>query len=162
MVSSSLQESLHDRDFYGWVAQQCKALQNRDSQQLDWDWLKEELEALGRQEYRELVSWLAVLLGHLLKWDLQPQCRSRSWFLSIREQRRAIERLLSQNSSLRSNADAAMVDGYESAIDLVLRDTDLALRSLPSQSPWTLAQALDATTLCDTRGDWNEQDRRLN
>jgi hypothetical protein len=29
--------SLHDRRFYGWVAQQGKALQNRDSQQPDWD-----------------------------------------------------------------------------------------------------------------------------
>jgi hypothetical protein len=148
--------SLHERDFYGWVAQQCEALESRDSSQLDWDCLKEELEALGRQEYRELVSRLAVLLGHLLKWQLQPQRRSRSWFLSIREQRRAVDRLLAQNPSLRSKADAALADGYESAIDLVLRETDLALRSLPPQSPWTLSQALDASTLCDSRGDWED------
>lgn len=35
MAASSLQESLHDRDFYGWVAQQCQALENRDTSQLD-------------------------------------------------------------------------------------------------------------------------------
>ena len=40
--------SLHERDFYGWVAEQCAALQAHDSSRLDWDGLREELEALGR------------------------------------------------------------------------------------------------------------------
>ncbi len=144
--------SLHERDFYGWVQQQCSALRNHDSSQLDWDGLQEELEALGRQEYRELVSRLAVLLGHLLKWQFQPERRSRSWFLSIREQRRAIARLLGQNPSLRAKVSEAMVDGFEAGIDLVLRETDLSLRSLPARSEWTL----DPATLCDTRGDWSD------
>ena len=148
--------SLHDRDFYGWVEQQCAALRNRDRDALDWSGLEEELEALGRQEYRELVSRLAVLLGHLLKWELQPERRGRSWFLSIREQRRAVGRLLEQNPSLRPRGDQALRDGFEAGIDLVLRDTDLSLRALPTSSPWNLAQSLDPSTLCDTRGDWSD------
>jgi hypothetical protein len=148
--------SLHQLDFYAWVEQQCLALRNHDSSQLDWDGLQEELEALGRQEYRELVSRLAVLLGHLLKWQYQPDRRTRSWFLSIREQRRAITRLLAQNPSLRAKAADAVVDGFEAGIDLVLRETDLSLRSLPDQSPWTLEQALEPLTLCDTTGDWSD------
>jgi len=151
--------SLHERDFYGWVQQQCAALRDHNSGQLDWDGLQEELEALGRQEYRELVSRLAVLLGHLLKWQVQPERRSRSWFLSIREQRRAIARLLAQNPSLAAKADEAMGDGFEAGVDLVLRDTDLSLRVLPQQSPWRLDQALDPQTLCDTRGDWSDLSR---
>jgi hypothetical protein len=119
--------------------------------------LREELEALGRQEYRELVSRLGVLLGHLLKWDLQPDRRSRSWFCRIREQRRAIQRLLSQNPSLHAKATAALTDGFETGVDLVLRETDLPLRALPAASPWSLEQALDPAMLCDTRGDWGEQ-----
>ncbi len=153
---SAVIASLHDRDFYGWVEQQCSALQARDSSRLDWDGLREELEALGRQEYRELVSRLGVLLGHLLKWQLQPERRSRSWFLSVREQRRAITRLLEQNPSLRSRLDEALSDGFQGGVDLVLRETDLALRALPQQSPWSLPEALAAETLCDTRGDWSD------
>ena len=148
--------SLHQRDFYAWVEQQCLALRNHDSSQLDWDGLQEELEALGRQEYRELVSRLAVLLGHLLKWQYQPDRRTRSWFLSIREQRRAITRLLAQNPSLRAKDADAVVDGFEAGIDLVLRETDLSLRSLPDQSPWTFEQALEPLTLCDTTGHWSD------
>ena len=148
--------SLHQRDFYAWVEQQCSALRNHDTSQLDWDGLQEELEALGRQEYRELLSRLAVLLGHLLKWQVQPERRSRSWFLSIREQRRAIGRLLAQNPSLRAKESDALADGFEAGIDLVLRETDLSLRSLPERSPWSLDQALEPLTLCDTSGDWND------
>ncbi len=148
--------SLHERDFYGWVQQQCAALREHNSAQLDWDGLQEELEALGRQEYRELVSRLAVLLGHLLKWQFQPERRSRSWFLSIREQRRAIARLLAQNPSLRAKAEDAVSDGFEAGVDLVLRETDLSLRVLPDSSAWNLEQALDPSLLCDTRGDWSD------
>ena len=148
--------SLHERDFYGWVAEQCAALQAHDSNRLDWDGVREELEALGRQEYRELVSRLGVLLGHLLRWELQPERRSRSWFLSVREQRRAITRLLEQNPSLFPRLEEALEDGFQAGVDLVLRETELALRALPQASPWSLAQALDAATLCDTRGDWSE------
>ena len=149
--------SLHERDFYGWVEEQCAALRDHDSSRLDWAGLREELEALGRQEYRELVSRLGVLLGHLLKWELQPDRRSRSWFCGIREQRRAINLLLSQNPSLRAKAEAVLTDGFETGVDLVLRETDLPLRSLPVVSPWSLEQALDSAMLCDTRGDWGEQ-----
>lgn len=145
----------HERDFYGWVEQQCAALRDHDSSRLDWSGLQEELEALGRQETRELVSRLGVLLGHLLQWELQPDRRSRSCFCSIREQRRAIERLLKQNPSLRTKAADALADGFETGVDLVLRETDLPLRSLPAASPWTPEQALDPAALCDTRGDWD-------
>ncbi len=102
------------------------------------------------------MSRLGVLLGHLLKWDLQPDRRSRSWFCGIREQRRGIQRLLSQNPSLRAKATAALNDGSETGVDLMLRETDLPLRALPAVSPWSLEQALDPAMLCDTRGDWGE------
>jgi hypothetical protein len=155
-VQTVVTASLHDRDFYGWVEQQCAALRDHDSSRLDWDGLKEELEALGRQEYRELVSRLGVLLGHLLKWQLQPERRSRSWFLSVREQRRAIARLLEQNPSLQPRLDGALEDGFQSGVDLVLRETDLALRALPAVSPWSMEEALNPFTLCDTSGDWSD------
>lgn len=102
------------------------------------------------------MSRLGVLLGYMLRWELQPERRSRSWFLCVREQRRAITRLLEQNPSLRPRLEEALDDGFQAGVDLVLRETELALRALPQTSPWTLTQALDVATLCDTRGDWSE------
>ena len=52
-------QSLYDQDFYGWTQQQAKALEQRLVLELDWQNLREEIQALGRQEYRELVSSLS-------------------------------------------------------------------------------------------------------
>jgi hypothetical protein len=68
--------SLYEQDFYGWTQRQAQALEQRQVSELDWQHLQEEIQSLGRQEYRELVSHLAVLLGHLLKWEFQPERRS--------------------------------------------------------------------------------------
>ena len=147
-------KSLYEQDFYGWTQQQVKALKNKQLSELDWQNLEEEIQALGRQEYRELVSRLGVLLGHLLKWEYQPEKRSRSWFLTIREQRRAIKRHLRQNPSLKSRLEEAMIDGYETGVDLALRETQLPLRTFPEICSYSFAEIIENTFLCDTSEDW--------
>ncbi len=78
---------LYDQDFYGWTQQQAKALKQRLVMELDWQHLQEEIQALGRQEYRELVSRLSVLLGHLLKresiWRYEKLTYHYGFFQSI-------------------------------------------------------------------------------
>jgi Domain of unknown function DUF29 len=120
--------SLYQQDFYGWTQWQTQALAQKQLSELDWQNLQEEVQALGRQEYRELVSRLSVLLGHLLKWQYQPERRSRSWFLTIREQRRAINR--------------------------ALRETDLPLRIFPANCPYKFEDIITDSFLCDTNQDW--------
>ncbi|MGA0200640.1 MAG: DUF29 domain-containing protein, partial [Prochlorotrichaceae cyanobacterium] len=93
---------LYDTDFYAWTVEQCQLLKNGDFQQLDLINLMEEIESLGKQQRQELRNRLGVLIGHLLKWDYQPQKRSKSWRVTIREQRREILQLLKENPSLKS------------------------------------------------------------
>jgi hypothetical protein len=64
---------LYERDFYAWTQEQAALLRSGRLEQLDTEHLAEEIEALGRQERRELVNRLGILLGHLLKWQFQPQ-----------------------------------------------------------------------------------------
>ncbi|MFM6405169.1 MAG: DUF29 domain-containing protein, partial [Microcystis sp.] len=109
--------SLYESDFYGWTELQAKALANRQVEALDWQNLREEIISLGKQEYRELVSRLTVLVGHLLKWEYQPDKRSRSWFLTIREQRRGIRRHLEGNPSLKSRIPTALSDAFEAGVE---------------------------------------------
>jgi hypothetical protein len=47
--------------------------------------LVEEIVSLGRQQKQELRNRLGVLIGHLLKWDYQPELRGKSWKATIRE-----------------------------------------------------------------------------
>jgi len=145
---------LYEQDFYDWTQQQAKALEQRQVLLLDWQHLEEEIQALGRQEYRELVSRLSVLIGHLLKWQYQPEQRSRSWLLTVREQRRAIRRHLQQNPSLANRLPEATVDGYEAGVDLALRETNLPLRTFPEVCPYEVDDLLADTFLCDTSQEW--------
>jgi len=52
--------------------------------------MAEEIDDVGEEEYYRLESALRVVMLHLLKWDHQPDRRSRSWALSIREHRRRV------------------------------------------------------------------------
>ena len=106
--------NLYETDFYAWTVEQSKLLQVGDFKHLDITNLVEEIESLGKQERRELESRLGVLIGHLLKWDYQPERRSKSWRSTIREQRRAALKLISQNPSLKPYLTEAIVDAYES------------------------------------------------
>lgn len=146
--------SQYEQDFYGWTQWQVQVIANRQVSELDWQNLQEEVQALGRQEYRELVSRITVLLGHLLKWQYQPENRSRSWFLTIREQRRAISRHFYRNPSLKSRIIDALEDGFEAGVDLALRETNLPLRTFPEKCPYNFEEAIADGFICDTSQDW--------
>ena len=84
----------YDTDFFGWTIHQARMLHEKNWQALDITNLIEEIESLGRQERRELENRLGLLVGHLLKWQYQPEKQSRSWKISIRSQRQEIAKLL--------------------------------------------------------------------
>ncbi|MFM7713159.1 MAG: DUF29 domain-containing protein, partial [Microcystis sp.] len=130
--------SLYESDFYGWTELQAKVLANRQVEELDWQNLREEIISLGKQEYRELVSRLTVLVGHLLKWEYQPDKRSKSWRVTIRGQRREINFLLDKNPSLKSYLDEAILLGYAKGLDLVVEETPLDDQDLPEVCPYKL------------------------
>ena len=133
---------LYDRDFYGWTQNQADALRRRSANELDWDNLLEEIEGLAMAAENELINRLAVLLAHLLKWSLQPTRRSRSWVLTVREQRRRIKRLLDRNPSLKPKITEALVDAFPSAVNAAADETGLPDDAFPTVSPYDFDQAM--------------------
>jgi hypothetical protein len=135
--------TLYDQDFYAWTAQQAELLRSGRLDALDIENLVEEIESLGRQERQELRSRMGVLLGHLLKWQYQPETRSKSWFYTIKEQRRRIREHLVDNPSLKPYFSEAIERGYQDGLDLVGRETPLDSRQLPQVCPFSEAQIFD-------------------
>jgi hypothetical protein len=123
--------------------EQSKLLQISDFKGLDIVNLVEEIESLGKQQRQELENRLVILLGHLLKWDYQPERRSKSWKATIREQRRAIQRLMQANPSLKPYLEEAIAYAYQSGIDLVVRETPLDDQDLPADCQYTPEQIFD-------------------
>ncbi|MFB1490132.1 MULTISPECIES: DUF29 domain-containing protein [unclassified Thiocapsa] len=131
----------YDQDFYAWSREQASLLRSGQYGRLDVAHLVEEIEDLGKRERRALESRLAVLLGHLLKWQYQPGYPSRkSWRATINTQRRAIAKLLDENPSLAARLDEIIRDAYPDAIDLAVAETPLDYDAFPESCPWDETQ----------------------
>ena len=134
---------LYDQDYYAWTQAQVELLKQGKAEQLDCASLIEEIEDLGRAEQREVVNCLTVLLAHLLKWQYQPQRRSRSWEATIRNQRTDIELLLSRNPRLQASGAEALSLGYRKGRNEASGETDLPVEIFPEQCPYTTQQITD-------------------
>jgi hypothetical protein len=134
--------TLHDTDFHAWTAEQAELLRTGKLTEADIVNIAEELEDMGRSERSELTNRMAVLLTHLLKWIHQPERRSRSWALTVAEQRARIGRLVSRNPSLKGYTAEAVEDAYAGAIYAAERETGLDTGVFPPECPWTFDEAM--------------------
>lgn len=135
--------SLYETDFYAWTEEQVALLRDRQWNQIDLQNLIEEIESLGKQQRQELRNRLSVLIGHLLKWEFQPQRRSRSWLATLRIQRLDTVELLEDNPSLKPYLKEALYKAYLKGVELAVRETDLPNRTFPSECPYSLMEILN-------------------
>ena len=138
---------LYEKDFYAWTQEQVSLLKAQQWKQLDTVNLIEEIEALGRKERQELRNRLGVLLGHLLKWQFQPEKRSNSWLGTIREQRIQIKLLLEDSPSLKPYLEEIFLTAYELGLTLAIRETQLGEQLFPEVCPYTPEQTMNSEFL---------------
>ena len=127
------QKNLYEYDFYAWTQAQINILLNQQWSQLDVKNLIEEISSLGKRERQELRNRLSILLGHLLKWEYQPNKRTRSWLATIKIQRREIIKLIKDNPSLQSYLIEALQEAYQNGRDLAVGETNLPFATFPEQ-----------------------------
>ncbi|QJB43616.1 DUF29 domain-containing protein [Dolichospermum flos-aquae] len=140
---------LYTSDFHAWTQEQVNLLKTQQWDTLDTVNLIEELETLGRKERQEFRNRLAVLLGHLLKWQFQAQKRSSSWLSTIREQRIQIKLLLQDSPSLKLYLEEVFLTAYELGLALAMRETQLGQQVFPEICPYTCEQTLNSEFLPD-------------
>ena len=136
-------KSLYDVDFNLWVEEQVVALKGGRLEDLDLPNLIEEVESLARKDRKALRSYLEVLLIYLLKWQFQPEKRSKSWDTSITRARIEIEDIYMDSPSLRNYLPTVTGKVYDRAKLLAAKETGLAKTAFPAECPYELKQALD-------------------
>ena len=136
--------NLYERDFYAWANEQATLLRAGNLSAADIAHIAEEIESMGRTEKRELVSRLAVLLTHLLKWQFQSERRGMSWRATIRNQRRDLADHLVDNPSLKARLPEALSGAYERAIDAAAGETNLDPGIFPAACPWSFERIMDS------------------
>jgi hypothetical protein len=114
------QPSLYEQDFALWLDQTAARLKARDVDNLDWENLIEEIEALGISQKHEVESRLKTILAHILKrcYVPLPDC-FRGWQVTIRTQRNDLKRLLKKAPSLANHLAAEFDEIYQEALSEV-------------------------------------------
>jgi len=133
----------YEDDVVAWAAEQACLLRAGRFDELDTEHLAEEIEDVGKSEQRELVSRMAGLLAHLLKWQKQPGRRGASWQITIRNQRRGIARRLQETPSLGSKLSEAdwWAGAWDDATAQVAEETGLS--DFPNTCPWDAREILN-------------------
>ncbi len=132
----------YETDVHGWAMQQAESLRLRRFHELDIENLADEVEAVARQERKELVSRLSLVYQHLLKWDHQRERRSASWARTIREQRTQVSELLDENRSLRPHLNALIETAYRQGRVAALNETGLDEADIPEGNLSTWEEAM--------------------
>jgi len=108
---------------------------------LDIENLVEEIRDLSKRERDRLLSSLRLIVQHLLKWDYQPDKRSRSWLATIRRERKNIDLYLEDSPSLkRYLSEQWLRKMYSIARDDAFAETGL---EFPETCPYSIVEVLE-------------------
>jgi hypothetical protein len=100
--TQSLKE-LYEKDFYLWVLENLKLLKSKEFEFVDWENLLEEIEDMAKRHFESVISYMAVIMEHLYKWEKfrENEYMDSHWKKSINTARMQIADLFDDNPSLR-------------------------------------------------------------
>jgi hypothetical protein len=142
---------LYDIDLVEWSERQADLLRRvaageAVNEKPDWTNIAEEIDALGKNQGRELSSRIAAILVHLIKLEASPATEPRAgWRETVRHQRDEIERLLADAPSLRARIPAIIareLAGARNRATAALADNGEAPRTEPAQLAYTEDQVV--------------------
>jgi hypothetical protein len=133
----------YEEDLYSWAVEQAALLRAGKVAEADALNIAEELDDVGNEQYDKLESALRVILLHLLKWDHQPERRSRSWRNSVMVQRNHVRKVLRKNPGLKPHVDEAIAEAYEDARLDAATETDRDDDAFPKRCSYSWDQIME-------------------
>ena len=122
-ISKEELKELYDKDFPLWVEKNLELLREKAYDLVDWEKLLEEIEDIGLRHLESCISYLAVILEHLYKWDHfrrlttgGEETGGMGWIKSIENARDEIEALFEVYPSLRKKIPKDTFQGYSRLI----------------------------------------------
>jgi hypothetical protein len=138
-----MKSCLYETDYYQWSLDQADHLKNRRFDMLDYDYLIEQIESLGRSEQRALKNHLINLLKHMIKAKYQPEKQTRSWDLSIKNAKKEVKSIIKQNPSFTRFIPEYYLDAYEFAKIEAEKETGLDIDNFQEECPWSIDEILN-------------------
>jgi len=135
--------SSYDTDFFEWTQETAELIRSGRLDEVDLEHVAEEIEDMGKRDRREVRSRLRVLIMHLLKWQVQPNHRSRpSWRATIDEQRNQLRLVLDDSPSLVRFVETQLASIYPEAARKAMNETGLAEGAFPELCPYSAEEIL--------------------
>ncbi len=132
---------LYEQDYGLWAEKMADLLAAGRFAELDIENLVDEVRDLSKRERDRLLSSVRLIVHHLLKWDYQPQRRSRSWQITIQRERLHIIRYLEDSPSLKRYLTSEWLDKIYSIAYLdAQKETDL---EFPVNCPYSIEDVLE-------------------
>lgn len=134
-------KQIYETDYEQWLEKTVKILHNRQLEQLDYEHLVEELEALGRSEKNTVESLVIQIIEHLLLyqyWQQERDYNSKHWRVEIVAFRTQLELRITTN--LKNHLYNKLDYLYSKARKIAEVKSDL---KLPKFNPYSLEQILD-------------------
>ena len=135
-------KEIYEQDETAWLDESVRLLREGRFEELDYENLREFLEAMAMRDRREVESRLAVLLAHFLKWIYQPDQRQRSGLATVEVQRHELSLLL-RSGTLRNHAEAELASAYRAGVRQAAAETGIDPATFPPQCPYRVPELLE-------------------
>jgi hypothetical protein len=134
-------KKLYERDYSQWAEAMADLLASGNLTELDIENLVEEVRDLSKRERDGLLSSIRLIIHHLLKWDYQPQMRSRSWLVTVQRERSNVADYLADSPSLKKYMTDEHLDKiYKKARLDAIAETGL---DMPDVCPYTVGDVVN-------------------
>jgi hypothetical protein len=132
----------YDEDVYAWAFEQARFLREGRFDLLDIEHLADEIENVAKEEVREFIKRMSVLLASLLKWSYLPEERISSRSAQIEAQRLDVADILDDSPSLLAEIDEPGTAEVIWSDALAHGATGTRPDWLPLECPWSTDDVL--------------------
>ncbi len=125
--------ALYLSDETAWLETMAELIARKEFGEVDYDNLREYLTDMAIRDRREVLSRLAILIAHHLKWQFQPERRTPSWQLTIIDQQNELEQIF-ESKVLLKHAEDKLPKTYRHAVNMAAIETGLPKSAFPPKS----------------------------
>ncbi len=136
-------KDLYEADEHEWLWENAKLIDQGRVDEIDHEHIKEFLEDMAKRDHREVYSRLRVLLIHLLKWKYQPKKRTKSWKITMINQRDDLNFDFGESKTLKNYGIEQFSKAYKKARLLASTETDLNMSIFPEKAPFSFDEIMD-------------------
>jgi Domain of unknown function DUF29 len=142
-------KSLFEADEHAWLIEQIELLKMGELDKIDKENLLTYLTEMTIAQRNALRSYFRVLLMHILKWEFQPERRSRSWSSTINNCQDQIEWILQDAPSINQYIPSLYADAYPKARRAAAIETGKPRSTFPASNPYTVEEAMSFNRVDD-------------